>query len=675
MSFPAVRKAFLAKPKKMEGWIFLVGLVFTLVLAALYIYQPEFFRFMNYKIYDTFLRSAETPHSGQVQANPVIVDIDEKSLARFGQWPWPRYRIGLLLEKLRDMGASSVGMDMFFPEADRTSPAALQEDLAQRYGIRIDLQGIPQSLRNNDKAMAEILSSGPFVLGYKFLFPGDENAPRECLLHPVQAVITGRTGAVDVSSGLYRATGATCSISLLASSAPFSGFFNIIQDPDGVLRHAPLLIEYNNRLYPSLALATILESSGSRRVILESDSHGLNGIVIGGTTIPVDSKANMLIGFPAGNPGFHHLSAADILLDRISPEQIRGKTVLLGTSATGIEKYQTTPVTTALPGVDIHAIIVNNILKREFISSPYWAGGVELLLILVCGTLSSFVLARMRAILGLSITIAGGAGLWFAAERLMQTGGIFISPLFPMITLGVNFSMLSFLKYRQEERTVKARNRDLGVIQNFTILCLAALTETRDSETGEHILRCQHYVKILAEQLATDPKFSQILNEETIDLLYRSASLHDIGKVGISDKVLLKPSSLTADEYGEMKKHTLYGREAIRRAERIYGEDVKDSFLQFGKDMAYYHHERWDGSGYPEGLKGEEIPLFGRIMAIADVYDALICERRYKPSFTHEDAVTIIVENKGTQFDPTVVEAFLEVEGKFRKVAQQFPDA
>jgi HD-GYP domain-containing protein (c-di-GMP phosphodiesterase class II) len=675
MSFTAVRKAFLAKPKKMGGWIFLAGLVITILTASLNIYEPDFFRFIDFIIYDTFLRSAATAHSRQAPANPVIVDIDEKSLTRFGQWPWPRYRIGLLLDKLRKMGASSIGMDMFFPEADRTSPAALQEDIARQFRIRIDLQGIPPALRDNDKALADVLSRGPFVLGYKFFFPGDENASAECLLHPVQAVITSISATADVSAGLYRAAGATCSIRVLASSAPSSGFFNVIQDPDGVLRRAPLLIEYNHGLYPSLALATLLEASGTRRLVLTTDSHGLNGIILNGTTIPVESNGNMLIHFSTGSPGFSHISATDILLERVAPEQIRGKIVLLGTSATGIEKYQTTPVATALPGVDIHASIVDNILKRKFLSRPFWTGGLELLLLLVCGAVSAYVLGRMRAILGLFIIIAGGAGLWFAAGWLMQAGGVFISPLFPMITLGANFSLLSFMKYRQEERTVKARNRDLGVIQNFTILCLAALTETRDSETGEHILRCQHYVKILAEHLATNPKFSQILDEETIDLLYRSASLHDIGKVGISDKVLLKPSSLTIDEYSEMKKHTLYGREAIRRAERIYGENVKDSFLQLGKDMAYYHHERWDGSGYPEGLKGEEIPLFGRIMAIADVYDALICERRYKPSFSHEDAVSIIVKNKWTQFDPTVVEAFLEVEDKFIKVAQQYPDA
>ncbi|MGA2152470.1 MAG: HD domain-containing phosphohydrolase, partial [Geobacteraceae bacterium] len=122
------------------------------------------------------------------------------------------------------------------------------------------------------------------------------------------------------------------------------------------------------------------------------------------------------------------------------------------------------------------------------------------------------------------------------------------------------------------------------------------------------------------------------------------------------------------------KKHTTYGREAIIRAEKIYGSEVNDSFLQFGKEMAYSHHEKWDGSGYPEGLTGENIPVFARIMAIADVYDALICKRRYKPSFTHEEAVAIIAQSKGTHFDPAAVEVFLQVNDEFRKIAQQYPD-
>ena len=175
--------------------------------------------------------------------------------------------------------------------------------------------------------------------------------------------------------------------------------------------------------------------------------------------------------------------------------------------------------------------------------------------------------------------------------------------------------------------------------------------------------------------LAASSNLSPVLNDETIDLLYKSAPLHDIGKVGIPDSILRKPGKLTDDEFEEMKRHTFYGRNAIQSAERKFGKGVNNRFLQFGKEMAYTHHEKWDGSGYPEGLNGEDISFLGRIMAIADVYDALISKRPYKPPFTHEEAVSFIARGKGTHFDPEVVEAFLKVHEKFRKIALELPDA
>jgi len=165
-----------------------------------------------------------------------------------------------------------------------------------------------------------------------------------------------------------------------------------------------------------------------------------------------------------------------------------------------------------------------------------------------------------------------------------------------------------------------------------------------------------------------------MLNDETIDLLYKSAPLHDIGKVGIPDLILHKPGKLTDTEFEEMKKHTIYGRNAIQTAERKFGDGVNNRFLQFGKEIAYTHHEKWDGSGYPEGLQGEKISFLGRIMAIADVYDALISRRPYKHPFTHEEGVSFIARNKGTHFDPDMVEAFLKVHEEFRKIASDLPD-
>jgi len=170
----------------------------------------------------------------------------------------------------------------------------------------------------------------------------------------------------------------------------------------------------------------------------------------------------------------------------------------------------------------------------------------------------------------------------------------------------------------------------------------------------------------------TKDKYKDQLNPAIVELLYKSAPMHDIGKVGVSDNILLKPGKLTHDEFDEMKKHTTYGLEVIVKAEKSLGVDPKTSFLRFAREIAYTHQEKWDGSGYPEGIKGEEIPLSGRIMAIADVYDALISKRVYKPALTHNATVKIIEHGKGTHFDPDVVKAFHEVKEEFRKIALHF---
>jgi putative two-component system response regulator len=233
-----------------------------------------------------------------------------------------------------------------------------------------------------------------------------------------------------------------------------------------------------------------------------------------------------------------------------------------------------------------------------------------------------------------------------------------------------------YLKHENEilESKVKERTLELALTQEVTIHSLASLAETRDNETGGHIRRTQHYVRLLAEYLCTSPGFSAFLDEETIDLLYKSAPLHDIGKVGVPDAILLKPGKLTTEEFEEMKKHTVYGRDAILTAEKAFGDRQSSSFLRLARAIAYSHHERWDGRGYPEGLAGEDIPVPGRLMALADVYDALISRRVYKPPLPHRQAVEIIAEGQGTQFDPDVTSAFLEITDDFRRIALEFAD-
>jgi len=223
------------------------------------------------------------------------------------------------------------------------------------------------------------------------------------------------------------------------------------------------------------------------------------------------------------------------------------------------------------------------------------------------------------------------------------------------------------------EAEVQRRTHDLIAIQDVTIQMMAGLAETRDSETGNHIRRTQHYVKALAQQLRSHPRYGSQLDDRTIDLLFRSAPLHDIGKVGIPDRILLKPGRFTPEEFAIMQTHTTLGRDAIATAERQLGVEV--DFLRVAKEIAYSHQEKWDGSGYPQGLAGEAIPLSARLMALADVYDALISRRIYKQAMSQEDAVAIIEEGRGRHFDPDVVEAFRAVAGEFRAIAERFGDS
>lgn len=203
------------------------------------------------------------------------------------------------------------------------------------------------------------------------------------------------------------------------------------------------------------------------------------------------------------------------------------------------------------------------------------------------------------------------------------------------------------------------------------IYAISSLAETRDNETGAHIIRTQEYIKAICLYLKDKPKFSGILNEELIELIYKSAPLHDIGKVGIPDSILLKPGKLTEDEFTIMKGHPLIGKKAIEKAEKQSGTMP---FLQYAKEISESHHEKWDGSGYPYGLKAEAIPLSGRLMALADVYDALITQRVYKPAFSHEKSKAIILEGKGSHFDPDIVDAFLAVEDEFIRIAKAHKD-
>ncbi|MCK5058458.1 MAG: response regulator [Candidatus Aminicenantes bacterium] len=222
---------------------------------------------------------------------------------------------------------------------------------------------------------------------------------------------------------------------------------------------------------------------------------------------------------------------------------------------------------------------------------------------------------------------------------------------------------------------VRESIRELSFIQEITIESMGILAEYRNPDTGGHIKRTQNYVRILAGHLKNHLKFKKIFDDETIYWLYISAPLHDIGKVAVPDSILLKTTKLNPGEWEEMKRHTIYGKDIILRSEEKLGFR---SFLRLAREIAYTHHEKYDGTGYPQGLRGEEIPISGRLMALADAYDALISKRYYKPSFLHENAVEIITKGDGKtdpgHFDPVMLQTFVKVSDTFRQIALEYPE-
>lgn len=634
-------------------------------MGALSIWPPPLAVFLEGKIYDSFMRyTHRPPATGSVS----LVDLDETSLARLGQWPWPRYRVARLLGKIREAGAAAVGLDMVFAEPDRTSLRSLSGEIRRDLGADIVLKGLPPEALDTDRALADALAGGPFVLGYQFDFDGVRG--ESCVLHPLRGAVrsNGRTGN---TAGPFDAPGVICNLPALARAAGASGFFNVTPDPDGVLRRVPLVIRHGGVLYPSLALAVYLRARGGD-ALLETGPDGIEAMRLDGRSIPLDRRGNLLVNYRGRRRAFPHVSAASILDGTADPAALKGKIVILGTTAAGLHEIRTTPLEAAQPGAEIHATVIDDLLAGDPIAQPPWARGLQITLVLVPGFLMTALLARSRAIWGVAAILPSAALVWYGSYRLLAHHQVFLSPLMPVATLALVFTLLTSLRYLQADREMRERTRKLALTQDAIIQSLAALAETRHHETGGHIQRTRHYMKVLAMRLRDHPRFRHYLDAATVDLLFRLAPLHDIGKVGIRDQILLKPGRLTPEEFEEMKQHTLYGSETIRQAQNFLGED---SFLQTADEIALNHHERWDGAGYPRGLREEEIPIPGRFMALADAYDAIISLRGYKPALPHEEAVRIIGERRGTHFDPDVVDAFLEDREEFRRIADRFAGA
>ena len=615
---------------------------------------PSLFRLGN-AAYDLLLRSVRAkPPSGRI----LIVDVDERSLSTIGQWPWRRDRIGELIARLRQMGAATVALDMVFAEPDRYGdPDSSGEEL--KASARV----------NSDAALAAILRGGRVVLGYAMRFDDLGAKASHCLLHPVSPAVL-HVGDETGDAQYFHATGAVCNLPMLADAAGASGFMNAAPDADGILRRVPLVMELDGRVYPSLALAATMAATGSHDLVLRIANVNTASLSVGNQVVPVDGRANALLRYRGTKQTFPYVSAADVMSGRVPAGTLQDKIVFVGTTALGTREVVATPLDTLFVGVEVQATVADNLLQRDFISRSQYGTVLEGMVVLVMGVAVTWLVASTGAVSGLLGSGISIAALWYFAGLLLSTTGVFVSPLMPTIGVIAALATMTVVKFTVERGRADTAGRERTNAQQLMVQTLLSLTETRDAETGRHSRRTQQYVRLLAEQLSKNPEFHDYLTPERIELVSSLAPLHDIGKVGVPDHILNKPGALTPDELKEMQRHPEYGYEVILKAEgRVGVRD--DAILAMAKDIVYTHHERWDGTGYPRRLRGKEIPIEGRVMAVVDVYDATTTRTLYRPNMSHDDAVKFIVDRKATHFDPAVIQAFIDVAPRFKTVSAE----
>jgi len=433
--------------------VFVVGIGLTLAVAALYLADPGWLRFQSLKLYDE-LADRYRPHAAS--GLPVVVDIDEKSLAEYGQWPWPRYRVGLLLAHLRRAGVKAVGLDMLFAEADRTSPRVLTSQLFRDLKVEVSLAGLPESLSDYDKVLADVLRTGPFALGYFFEFVPGGPAGAPCPLPPLGVTVLGPPDAMPLAKALTRADHAACPLPALLTAAPAAGYFNIVPDPDGILRRMPLILGYGDGVYPSLALATVMQAYGVKNIVARTTSAGLSSLVLqspalGERVAAVDPAGRLLLNYRGAGGSFPHISAADILAGRTPTLALAGKIVFIGTSAAALNDLRATPLDRAMPGVEVHATVVDMLLAGDSLHRPDWAPAAEFLGILAMGLIAAALMTLARPSVMVLPFLGLGAGVWYGAAALLARG-VVVSPLCVLLVLAVVFVALTFLKFWREER-------------------------------------------------------------------------------------------------------------------------------------------------------------------------------------------------------------------------------
>ena len=422
------------------------GLAVIAFMAFCYIKQPRFMRILDHKVYDAFLHLY---HNTEISPVPVIVDLDEKSLARYGQWPWPRLLVAELVQGIVRQGAAAVGVDILFIEEDRSSPKQLARDFKRFHDLDVGFENLPADFHDYDKLLAKTLKELPVILGMYLRFGGQPDEGSESP-PTVGTILQKSADAAPHEERISHAQGAVLPLETYWDAAPF-GLVNMHTDEDGVVRRIPLLAGYKDKFYLALSLRTLMTALGQKNAILRAGPDGLEALRVGKLTIPVSPEGSIIVPYKGPAKTYPYYSAKDVLDGALPEDALKGRIVFLGTSATGLLDIRVSPLHSAYPGVEVHATILDAMLQQRFLRIPPWTPGAQFLAITLCGMIAApaFGFARPRVYLLIVAALLGGA-LYVSAHFFKS--GFVVSPLYVMLTIGLQGSLLLCLRFWQEDR-------------------------------------------------------------------------------------------------------------------------------------------------------------------------------------------------------------------------------
>ena len=412
-----------------------IALLISLLISSIYIFYPTLPQSFDDKLRDFMfnIRGEIEPKSNSV----IIIDIDEKSLQSLGQWPWSRDILSKILENLKNSEIAIIGLDIVFAEEDRTSP----DKLLKKYNIE------NKNLPNFDSQFAQTVASTPTILGYQFELADKDFINKEA--PSIQTIIIEKNKKLG-NEYLLKAKGTILNIPIIQDNSYSSGFFNNIPDESGIIRSVPLIISYNDVIYPSLALETLRIALNTNKIYINYDDNGVENLQLDDYFIPTDRHGRILVNFRGKEKTFKYISALDIYNNNFKKEDIQNKIALVGTSAAALMDLRATPFESIFPGVEVHANVIDNILSKDFLYKPSWIEAVNLLLIFILSFITFFSIRKIPIILTPFFIVISFYVVFYSIYYILFNYGLILNILFPFISITLSAAISLIIGYFYE---------------------------------------------------------------------------------------------------------------------------------------------------------------------------------------------------------------------------------